>query len=113
MEGEELQLSGLQPGTSYAYRIKIESTYGTSYGEPVIFTTQGLPEVLPVPVTLAFLPVPSIAFPKEATVTPGKLTRAQKLAKALKACAKKPKRKRAACRRSAHKKYGSKRKKKK
>jgi hypothetical protein len=35
-----------------------------------------------------------------------KLTRAQHLAKALAACKKKPKRKRAACRRAAHKRYG-------
>ncbi len=34
------------------------------------------------------------------------LSRVQKLAKALKACAKKPKSKRAACRKQAHKKYG-------
>jgi hypothetical protein len=37
-----------------------------------------------------------------------KLTRAQLLAKALKACKKQPKRKRAACRRQARKKYGAK-----
>jgi hypothetical protein len=107
--GEELQLSGLQPGTSYAYRIKIESTYGTSYGEPVIFTTQGLPEVLPIPVTLASLPVPSIAFPKEAKVTPKTLTRAQQLKAALSVCKRKHKHaRRQGCEREAHKRYGPK-----
>ena len=40
------------------------------------------------------------------TTTLKSLTNAQKLAKALKACAKKPKSRRAACRRQAHKKYG-------
>jgi hypothetical protein len=40
-----------------------------------------------------------------AKVTPKKLTRAQQLARALKACAKRPKRRRAACRRSARVKY--------
>jgi hypothetical protein len=40
------------------------------------------------------------------TITLKSLTNAQKLAKALKACAKKPKSRRAACRRQAHKKYG-------
>jgi hypothetical protein len=38
-------------------------------------------------------------------LTPKKLTRAQQLARALKVCAKKPKSKRAACRRGARKKY--------
>ncbi|HEY4451330.1 MAG TPA: hypothetical protein VGN13_07020 [Solirubrobacteraceae bacterium] len=43
--------------------------------------------------------------PAKGTTTP--LTRAQKLARALNACGKKPRRKRARCRRSAHKRYGS------
>ncbi len=106
--GEQLALSGLQPGTAYAYRIKVESTYGTSYGEAVTFTTQGSPEVLPVPVTLAFLPVPGVAFPKEPVgVTPKALTRAQKLKNALKACKRERGRKRrAGCKRNARKRYG-------
>jgi hypothetical protein len=44
-------------------------------------------------------------LPPPAKASPKKLTRAQRLARALKACAKKPKRKRAACRGSAQKKY--------
>jgi hypothetical protein len=105
--GEEMQLSGLQPGTSYAYRIKIESTYGTSYGDPVVFTTQGASEVLPIPVTLAFLPVPSTAFPKQATVRT--LTRAQKLKVALSVCKRKHNHKRrTGCEREARKRYGPK-----
>ncbi len=117
-EHDEYALSGLQPGTQYAYRIVIQSAY-TPGGEPlvgetVLFTTQGLPTVLFAPTVLPMLAVPPIAFPKEpAKVTLKKLTRAQKLANALKACAKKPKRKRAACRRSAHTKYGAKAKAKK
>ena len=108
-EGEELQLSGLQPATAYAYRIKIESTYGTSYGEPVIFVTQGLPEALPIPVTLPVLPVPSAKFPKEVSVTPRGLTRTQKLKAALKVCKRKRNHKqRVGCEREAHKRYGSK-----
>jgi NHL repeat len=106
---ETLPLSGLQPGTTYAYRIDVKSGYGESVGATVTFTTAGLPGVLVVPSVLAQLSVPNIAFPKEpAKVTPKKLTRAQQLARALKACAKKPKSKRAACRRSAHKKYPTK-----
>jgi hypothetical protein len=103
---ESLALTGLQPGTTYAYRIVVKSGYGTAFGATVTFTTAGLPEVLVVPTVLGQLPVPNIAFPKEpAKVTPKKLTRAQQLARALKACAKKPKSKRAACKRSARKKY--------
>ena len=105
-EEEQLALSGLQPGTTYAYRITIESGYGQSIGATATFTTAGLPSVLVVPPVLAQLPILNIAFPKgPAKVTPRKLTRAQKLTRALKACAKKPKSKRAACRRAAHKRY--------
>lgn len=111
-EGEELQLSGLQPATAYAYRIKVESTYGVSYGEPMIFTTQGLPEALPVPVTLPVLPVPNAKFPKEASVTPRALTRTQKLKAALKVCKRKRNHKqRVGCEREARKRYGPKPKK--
>jgi hypothetical protein len=103
---ETLDLSGLQPGTTYAYRIKVASGYGTAMGATATFTTTGLPEVLVVQTALAQLPVPSVAFPKEsAKVTHKKLTRAQQLARALKVCERKPKSKRAACRRSARKKY--------
>jgi hypothetical protein len=110
---ETLPVTGLQPGTSYAYRIVISGGYianpsHTVQGAPVTFTTAGLPSVLAVPVALAQLAVPPIAFPKEpANLTPKKLTRAQQLARALKACAKRPKSKRAGCRRSARKKYAA------
>ncbi len=63
---ETLPLSGLQPGTTYAYRIAVTSSYGTSYGEPVTFTTAGLPAVLLEPLVLQQVPVPAIAFPPEA-----------------------------------------------
>jgi hypothetical protein len=109
---ESLGLSGLQPGTTYAYRIAIHSGDGSARGEAatgatLTFTTEGLSSVLSVSNPLALLAIPSIAFPKgpAAKVTPKKLTRAQQLARALKACEKKPKTKRAACRRSARKKY--------
>jgi NHL repeat len=111
---ESLALTGLRPGTIYAYRITVSSGYipnatHTLAGEPMLFTTQGLPEVLSPPSVLAQLPVPPIALPKEpGNLTTRKLTRAQRLANALRACARKPKRERAACRRSAQKKYASK-----
>ena len=61
---ESLGLSDLQPGTTYAYRIAIrEGTGEVIHGEPVTFTTSGLPAVLSLPATLAQLPVPDIAFP--------------------------------------------------
>lgn len=69
---EALQLTGLQPGTTYAYRITVSSGYiGNSshslQGATMTFTTGGLPSVLtPLPV-LAQLPIPNIAFPKKAS----------------------------------------------
>jgi hypothetical protein len=112
--GESMGLSGLQPGVTYAYKIVIRSGYGTAEGQPVTFTTAGLPSVLTSPVTSTLLATPAIAFPKEAQrpTTPRKLTRAQLFTRALKACAKQPKHKRAACRRHAEKRYGPPRRKK-
>ncbi len=63
---ESLPLSGLQPGTTYAYRVVIRSGYGEAVGETMTFTTEGLPSVLAVPAPLTQLAVPSIAFPGEA-----------------------------------------------
>jgi hypothetical protein len=67
--GEEtLALTGLQPGTTYAYRISLTSGYipgeaHTLQGSAVTFTTSGLPAVIAPPAVLAQLPVPAIAFP--------------------------------------------------
>jgi uncharacterized protein YraI len=61
---ETLGLSGLQPGTTYAYRIKLTSGYGAATGESVLFTTEGVPVVLSPPPLLAQLPLPKIVFPK-------------------------------------------------
>jgi hypothetical protein len=62
---ETLPLAGLQPGTTYAYRIAVASSYGTSYGETMTFTTTGLPAVLVEPTVLPQVPIPAIAFPAE------------------------------------------------
>jgi hypothetical protein len=67
-----LQLSGLQPGTTYAFRIAVRSGYinsesHTVLGAPELFTTEGLPASLLSPSSLAMLTVPKIAFPKPAT----------------------------------------------
>jgi NHL repeat len=104
---EAFTLTGLQPGTTYAYRIAIASGYGSATGEPQTFTTQGLPAVLNAPAPLAMLTTPSIAFPPAVAVKPlpKALTNAQKLAKALKACNRKPKKQRAACKKQARRKY--------
>jgi hypothetical protein len=50
----------------------------------------------------------AIVSPSNAVATPKSLTRAQKLAGALRACRKKPKKKRAACEKQARKRYGAK-----
>jgi phosphodiesterase/alkaline phosphatase D-like protein len=73
---EALQLTGLQPGTTYAYRIAVSSGYidnesHTLQGATVTFGTGGSPSVLVLPPVLAQLPIPNIAFPKKAS-TPKK-----------------------------------------
>ncbi len=76
---ESLALTGLQPGTTYAYRVRISSGYGTAYGAAATFTTAGLPSVLVLPTPLAMLAVPSIAFPVEAKASePPKAKKAKK-----------------------------------
>jgi NHL repeat len=109
-------LTGLQPGTTYAYRLSISSGYllnetHTLQGATGTFTTPGLPSVLSSPASLPMLATPSIAFPTEtkgSTTTTKALTRKQKLAKALKACKRdKQKPKRATCEAKAHKQYGA------
>jgi NHL repeat len=111
---ETLALSGLQPGTTYAYRLSISSGYITNethtlQGAPAAFTTPGLPSVLANPPLLPQLAIPNVTFPAEAkgSTTTKTLTNTQKLTKALKACKRKQKgRKRAACIRKAEKRYG-------
>jgi NHL repeat len=101
---EKLVLSGLQPGTEYAYRIVVKGASGEAKGDTATFAIAGLPSVLVVPSMLAQLAVPPIAFPREpAKVT--SLTRAQQLARALKACKKRSRKQRAACQKQARKKY--------
>jgi hypothetical protein len=68
---QTLALTGLQPGTTYAYRITVTSGYipneaHTLQGATATFTTAGLPSVLALPPTEGLLAIPVIAFPKEA-----------------------------------------------
>jgi hypothetical protein len=65
---ETLGVSGLQPGTTYAYRIKIESGYGQAFGQLVTFTTAGLPSVLNITPRLTMLAIPPITFPPASKV---------------------------------------------
>ncbi|HEY3828918.1 MAG TPA: NHL repeat-containing protein [Solirubrobacteraceae bacterium] len=104
---ESLALTGLQPGTTYAFRIEVASGYGTATGEAVLFTTAGLPAVLAVPAPLPMLVVPDVVFPPAtgSTVIKKSVMNGRKLAKALKACEQKPKKQRAACKQQARKRY--------
>jgi hypothetical protein len=102
-------VENLQPGTTYHYRIVASNGGGISYGPDMTFTTAEYPVS-----TIALAPLMtglSIAFPTEPSVikkaTVRKLTNAQKLAGALKACAKQARKRRAACKRRARKRYAS------
>ena len=106
-----LALVTLQPDTTYHYRVVAIGQGGTTYGADATFTTGGYPSAaLSAPPTTPLIATPVFAFPAEAsavTVAPPKkaLTNAEKLANALKACKKEPKRKQAACEQRARKKY--------
>ena len=86
-------LGDLAPGTTYHYRLSATNMDGTSYGQDMTFTTASVPSPIAQPLSLALLATPGIAFPIETgtAITTKALTRAQKLAKALKACRKKTK----------------------
>jgi hypothetical protein len=126
-------LSELAPGTTYHFSVKVQNAGGEEATPDQTFTTPEAPSppakepstteeppatvslILVQPPTAPLIAVPAVAFPTETgTVTPPKpLTRAQKLAKALKACKKdKSKSKRTACEKQARKKYGQVKKKK-
>jgi hypothetical protein len=112
-----MSLGELQPGTTYHYRLDANNSDGNSYGTDQTFTTPGFPTLVNVPSAPPLIATPTIAFPTGPPANTGKaqtkkLTNAQKLAAALKACAKKPK-KRAGCQEQARKKYGPITKKKK
>jgi hypothetical protein len=112
-----LTVGSLSPGTLYYYKLIATSLNGTSEPEGTFTTAPGpgASSALVQPLTPPLLAIPSIAFPTESgtttTTTKKALTRAQKLAKALKACMKKPKRKRASCKKQAREKYGAAKKK--
>jgi hypothetical protein len=100
-----IALENLQPGTIYHYRLVATNPGGTGYGTDQAFTTAEYPVSVIQPNPLGGrlgLPPPKTAGTKTKT-----LTNSHKLANALKACKRKPKKQRAACQRQAHKRYGS------
>lgn len=125
-------ITGLAPDTTYHYALVASNASGTVQGPDQTFTTLPVepsgeqtttPNGQPLPITglqgitqpstLPLLSFAPIVFPTEpngstsTTSTPKTLTKAQKLARALKACRKQSKKsRRAACERKAHKKYG-------
>jgi hypothetical protein len=64
---ESLALNGLQPDTTYAFRISVKSGYtpgGQALSGPtVLFTTEGLPAVLALPASPVLVAVPQVSFP--------------------------------------------------
>jgi streptogramin lyase len=117
-----VRLENLAPNTKYhAWIVGVNEESGVSHGEELTFTTgrpppsppeppsegsapeSGTPASSPVfPLLTSIAPVPLPKVPPVPT-----LTRAQRLAKALAACNRKPKRQRAACKRQARRRYGS------
>jgi DNA-binding beta-propeller fold protein YncE len=109
-----LALNGLLPGTAYHFRLVASNEDGTVAGEDHTFTTPGFPISISAP-----LPAALVAFAPPSEPPAGKpnlkakpLTRAQKLARALRACRKQPRGRRAACMKQAHRKYGASKKRK-
>jgi hypothetical protein len=75
-EAKTFVVTGLQPGTTYAYRITAESGYGTVQGAPVTFTTVGRQAILMPPVPLAQLSTPRTIFPKAVPTAKAKTRKA-------------------------------------
>jgi DNA-binding beta-propeller fold protein YncE len=68
--GESLALTGLQPGTTYAYRIAIAGGHSQATGATVLFSTQGQSSLLTAPAVTPLLAIPTIAFPTTTTTIP-------------------------------------------
>ncbi len=105
-------LSGLHAGDTYHFRLKASNSDGSSSEADQTFETAAAVveaplELIKPPLELGLVSVTAKAFPTEPKPTTTKaLTRAQKLANALKACKRKAKSKRAACVKQARKRYG-------
>ncbi|MGC2374394.1 MAG: hypothetical protein WA484_11025 [Solirubrobacteraceae bacterium] len=105
-QGVISNIQNLQPGTTYHYRLAASDQGGTTYGADQVFATVEYPvsTVAQTPVLSANL---GFLNPEPRTGKPAikSLTRAQKLASALKACKREPKRRRAGCEKRARTRY--------
>jgi hypothetical protein len=109
----QLGLSSLAPGTTYHYRLCAFNEDGTSCGADETFATPGRPLELTPGASSPLIAFPAAVLAElaaagargDAGPAPKPPTKAQKLKRALKACAKKPKRKRTSCRRQAIRRY--------
>jgi hypothetical protein len=106
-QGVSITVQGLQPATTYHYRLVATSPGGTTYGTDQTFTTAAYPlsvvQASPVlSANLGFINPEA----KPGKTTSKSLTRAQKLTNAQKACKRKTKKQRPACEKRARQKYG-------
>lgn len=115
----------LQPNSRYSYSVVATNAAGETSGDGGIFSTPAPVPVAPPNTTTSPAPQPTTGPPQnvgQSTTAPAViepagspkitvLTNAQKLAKALRACKRKPKTHRASCQKQARKKYGAKAKK--
>jgi hypothetical protein len=99
-----LTLTNLLPGTTYYWRVVVHNPEGSAEGASATFATPSFPNPISEPLHPLLVPVPPEVEEKPQPVK--EETRAQKLTKALHQCTRQPKKKRAACRRKAERKYG-------
>lgn len=99
------ELSYLSPGVTYGYRLCARNADGTSCGSEQTFTTAGSPAALTAPASMASLGTFSILGETSRPGLGHPPTRAELLAKALHACAKKARHERQRCRRLARARY--------
>ncbi len=101
-----LSVGSLSPGTLYHYVFTASNSNGDSKSEGTFTTalSPGASNPLATPPSPQLLTTPAIAFPSESKIKP--LTTAQKRARALKACKRKPRKKRGTCERQVRKRYG-------
>jgi FlaG/FlaF family flagellin (archaellin) len=59
-----LDLEGLQPGTTYHYRVTASNVDGTVYGVDRTFSTPGVQSLLTAPSALPLVALPTIVFPR-------------------------------------------------
>ena len=131
VEGQDIAVAatatGLQAGAEYAYCLVAINASGKAVGQTMTFHTppaksseqsetpigHSCSESCVLPSLGLLLDVKgdgsggSISLGSHLGLTPKPLTRAQKLAKALRTCHRKPRRLRASCERAAHKRYGA------